>query len=383
MRFRKTTNRAPFFNAAHQRRLLFLVGLLVFVLLAMRVAANPGTWSWLFVSEETTQNDETTKDVAKTSADNDDRTSSQSKLKPKEFRSPAKDSEFSPDSDKPSTTPDAKRRAVDAAVAETCGQTGIALNPHLFETVEDRELGATYNELPAYHAILRHVAGVNQNALARNAQQVAYTVLMHNPDHFRGNVITIEGRLGSLKRLPASEVEGSLKELYEAWIVTPGSGKDPYRVVVSELPAGLEPQDMYDRPPEVWVTGYFFKIQKYEVEQREDIPRYHYAPLLLAKRLERVDREGTAVNGRGLAPYVVGFALLMGGLLIVTLWRFSNGDKKFAETHLKRFDATQKEDVSELNGLEPSPNTEEFFRQLSESPPPETDMTTPDEKTSP
>lgn len=311
------------------------------VLVAMRVAAKPATWNWLFVGRQTPSESQTGKD-AKTGA---------LQLKAGEFRAAVK-------TPAGGTHPPQKKTS-----GRNAGR--LDLGAAILTGVRDRE-SLKFDELPARNAALSRVAKIPADELEREAKtDIAHTVLMSDPDRYRGSVVTIAGRLGSLRKLP--DPHKALGALYEGWIVTRDSGSDPYRVVLSELPDGLQPNDGYEPPPQVRATGYFFKIERYRVNDE----RYHNAPLILARTIQVTPTKSLPRYSTGLAPYVVGFALALGGILAFTIWRLSRGDKQFAETHLGRFDSTRTGEPHDLNDLEAGEDAGEFFRKLekNEEPP--------------
>ena len=48
MRFRNSSTPPPYLNKTDQFRMLRMVGLLALVVFAMKLAADPGMWRWLF-----------------------------------------------------------------------------------------------------------------------------------------------------------------------------------------------------------------------------------------------------------------------------------------------------------------------------------------------
>jgi hypothetical protein len=366
MRFRKTSTPPPYLNSRHQRRLLMLAGLLVLVFVAMRVAAKPETWSWLFAGAKNASKTATPARQAKTAAKQPP-----SPLERDEFRANAVDARRS-NRARPSAASSgvALASAPDAATpdAATPDAVDLTLDGKLFAKVEDATYAVPFKELDGYYAVLARVAVVPQQALqdlAKRNGPVPTSVLRNEPKSHRGRAITIDGKLGSLKVLPNSRPELGLKTLYEAWIVTPDSDNDPYRVVFSELPQGLQPRDRFDDPPQVRATGYFFKVQTYELKPGDD--QSHTTPLILAKRIQPLDVSEAAPQTSGLAAYVIGFALVLGAILAVFLWRFSIGDRQFAEQQLQRYDVSRQANPSDLKHLETTEDPQEFFRRLSEA----------------
>lgn len=335
MRFRRQASPPPFLNRVDQRRLIVLGGLLLLVLVAMRIAAKPETWSWLFVGgrQAATGDAKTTK--------------SPDRLGERAFRATVK-TDGTTDS---------------ATAGRERGR--LAVERSLFAKVRDNR-SMERDELPARDEVLNRVAKVPADELAgAGKKDVPLSLLSAEPDRYRGRLLTISGRLGELQKRPDPHRE--LGDLYDAWIVTRDSGSNPYHVILSKPPAGLEPSGKYDPPPQVRVTGYFFKIERYQVNDE----RYHTAPLLLAKSLAVVRSEPVPSPGLGLAPWIVGFSLLVGGVLAVVLWRMSRGDKQFAESHLSRYDSTRSAEPPNLKDIQAGEDPAAFFQKLSEgeSPP--------------
>lgn len=359
MRFRKSPTPPPFLNSRHQRRLIMLAGLLVLVLVAMRIAAKPQTWNWLFVGQKPAGKTGDHTRNGKTGA-------KRRPLKSNEFRANTVEAR------RPGLPKNPAGSSAVALATKTDDASGddvdLTLDPRYFAKVEDGTYRVPFAELPGYYAVLSRVAAVPQQALQNLAKRngpVPFSVLRNEPKSHRGRAITIEGKLGSLKVLPDSRPKLGLKTLYEAWIITPDSDNNPYRVVFNELPSGLEPQDRFAEPPEVRATGYFFKVQTYEVKPGDD--QSHTAALLLAKQIQVVDVAEAPQRALGLAPYVIGFALVLGGILTVFIWRFSVGDRQFAEEQLQRYDKSRTADVSDLKDLETADDPQEFFRRLQET----------------
>ena len=148
-------------------------------------------------------------------------------------------------------------------------------------SVSDNTFGIPKAERAAYEGLLNQVSGADQADLEQTAhREVPFAVLMLEPNRFRGELITINGDLRRLSRIPNPGNHVNKPESYEAWIFTADSGLNPYRVVCTSLPTGLAFGDQLTSPIRVRVTGYFFKRYSYATTGN-----YHTAPLLLAKTL--------------------------------------------------------------------------------------------------
>ena len=161
------------------------------------------------------------------------------------------------------------------------GESSVLKNPidkSLLAAVTDNTFGVTAAEKDAYDTLLARVRDMPLAELERSAQaDVPFAVLMLEAERYRGEVLTIGGEIRRCLPMAASPDEPTL---LEAWLFTADSGRNPYRVVFTDLPAGVPLGDDLKPPLRVRVTGYFFK--RYSYATAND---FHTAPLLLAKTL--------------------------------------------------------------------------------------------------
>lgn len=153
----------------------------------------------------------------------------------------------------------------------------------LFAAVQDNTFGVPAAEKPAYDEILerlRTTSNIDLEALALS--KIPFAVLMLDADQYRGKALTVEGDLRRLNPLPADRTTSGNVETFEAWLFADDSGLNPYRVVLTALPQGIQPTGIIDPPLRVTVTGFFFK--RYSYATAND---FHTAPLILAKTLTR------------------------------------------------------------------------------------------------
>ena len=153
---------------------------------------------------------------------------------------------------------------------------------------------------------------------------------------FRYDLIGFEGRLLQLRRMEPTKPlkEAGVKDLYEAWLF-PVDGIDPMCVILTELPAGLEPSLRYNPPKRVRVAGYFFKLMWYESSQPDpkDLTRgrYRKAPLLMAKSLRLLPQPSSDAGEAWrteFLPAMLGLFLLVTGLAFMLNWYFKRGDRR-------------------------------------------------------
>jgi hypothetical protein len=130
-----------------------------------------------------------------------------------------------------------------------------------------------------YHLLVDHARKVRVDDLETAGRTIPHAGLMARPREFRGQPITISGVLWRLFELPnrdlGTEKPENQNSLYEAWIFT--SPTEPYRVVCSHLPMGLEPGQ---KLKSVRATGFFLMLESHDDEWSTRI-----APLLIAPQL--------------------------------------------------------------------------------------------------
>lgn len=374
------TSRKPksYLNPKDQRRLFALFGVLILVLIAARVAANPANWQWMFAGAK--GNQETPADPQNAAETDTTTTQLSTPLKQGEFRS-SRDDSGQPREKTAETRPGVKQ------VAEPDGTTVIKYGPgpnidpesvevhaSLLKSVEDRSWNVRPEEAGVYFSILKHARRVSQRDLQRvGRDHVALSVLMSSPAEYRGAAITVDGLLYRIRRLPGTLPEDKAgadssaesTPLFDAWIRPPGSLKTPYRVVLSELPAGVDNVERsreFEPAVPVRASGYFFKVQKYEI----DADRDGFAPLILAKRIRILKEPASSSRTISAAPYIVGFICFVLAALAFAIWRFSIGDKAFHKKHLERISEPSTAEKLALNNL-PAEEPADMFANLAEA----------------
>jgi hypothetical protein len=157
--------------------------------------------------------------------------------------------------------------------------------------------------------------------------------------------------------------EFDIDQLYEAWIFTPESGKNPYRVVCTSLPSEIPQGEWLEKPIPIRVTGYFLKRCGYSAPNKSG---FHIAPLLLSKSLQPISVRTSTVMDLWYAPYVFWFVILVIVLLVFSMWRFSIGTRKFHNSTLKRLTEAPQESIAALDGIH-TEDINDLLRQMAES----------------
>ena len=260
------------------RHLALLVVAFVFVLIAMRRAAEPQLWARLF-------------HLPMAAADQVD------DLKPDAedaARRPVRDAGAVAEDDAPPAA------AGDGAAAGNADApvTGCAeVDRGLLAPIEDKT-GRRTADRAAIFQLMCVARAADAARLAKLARRdVSYPNLANDPDLYRGEPVHIAGKLARLQKwegFGASNDYG-FETVYEAWIYPPGFAayaKEPlpYRVLVAEKPAGVEPFASLDEvaagrdrvtDDTVSVDAYFLKQFAY----RNNAGKAKWAPMLVGDRL--------------------------------------------------------------------------------------------------
>jgi hypothetical protein len=238
------------------------------------------------------------------------------------------------------------------------------LDPDLLAVVQDRKPSLP-EEASAQDYVLLEAQKTPLAAFAKSSRKdITFAHLWEETDKYRGQVVHIAGRLKRLRKFDASEfaAQRGLKVIYEGWIFGDEYFSNPYCVLFTELPAGVQIGEKVEY--RVAFDGYFFKLYRYKAGDS-----WRDAPLLIGRSLiprEEVSapsvEETGAVSGLLLPAFltvVVATALLGIGL---TLW-FRRGDRRvqarLSQARLSGFVEPGGQDFSPLHEEEqpPSPDS--------------------------
>lgn len=140
-----------------------------------------------------------------------------------------------------------------------------------------RQLDATQLATPSGHAA---------NTTDGTSASSQFAEMYRQPERFRGQVIRISGYVRELSEWDATaDNDQGLTTLYQAWVFSEESFRNPYVVICSEVsPALLDrirKQGKQNIKEPVEVVGVFFKLWKYEARDGT-----RGAPMILAHRLD-------------------------------------------------------------------------------------------------
>lgn len=326
--------------------MLRMLGLLVLVMIAVRVAGRASFWGWMFPEE----NNGAASQPATPPERVDDskykvRLGDGHELAPGEFIA--------------ATGPIVP---VGAGAADDAAADTIEFDPGLLRPVRDNTLNIRRDELKAYYTLLAKARDLPSGTMQKHADgDVAFAVLMNQSSQYRGKPITVRGEIRRLLPFVAGKNEHDIKDLWEAWLFTEDSGLNPYRIVCTEIPPGIPRGDGLKNAVPVRVTGFFFKIEGYEGRGG-----LHTAPLLLAKTLRWLPPPPVREQEGGLVgPSIVGLVCLTAVGLAFTFWRLSASDRASQTRNFHRYNEPRPGAFDALKMLEINDETD-MFRGLSE-----------------
>jgi hypothetical protein len=208
----------------------------------------------------------------------------------------------------------------------------VAVDRDLLAGVEDRvpvrSASENYAEARAYDYLLVHAHGIaNADLQKQGRTDLTFVHLFEEPAKYRGQLITIKGRLRRLLRFdptPLGAKEG-LHDLYEGWLYADGTFTNPFGIITSEIGPGLKPGEKLDR--EVTFTGYFFKRYRYKAGDG-----WRDSPLLIGRTIKVAsgvsDSSPPNLLGSVYMPLIFG---ILGTTLLLALglaWYLRRGDQR-------------------------------------------------------
>lgn len=238
-------NSDPLRNRKSQMRLFGQVMLLGCVLIAVQWAAQKRNWTWL---------------VPEKAPD-----SAQAELKPLDFKVKPRSAPLAPGEVLITTDTPARTTSPQPTSVE------LLLAAESLASMDDGRLGMLRAEQDAVDQIVEHVRQLDSQTMQKSAgRDVGFVELNDRPADYRGRLLAFRGTLWRLAPLR--------DDLFEAWLYTVDAANNPTRVLLTELPAGIQPGNQLDR--QVEFAGYFIKRYGYATERGT-----HVAPLFVARTL--------------------------------------------------------------------------------------------------
>ncbi len=153
-----------------------------------------------------------------------------------------------------------------------------------FDQIKDGTAEIRDIELPAWIELMENLSRQSADETAgeqRSLGLIDMTQLMGQTSFYRGKIVTIEGVLLRVQKIPATETIAGRHHFFELWIAPPHQSVFPYCVHALELPAefasiGWEP---INTRRGIRVHGYLFKRRFYAAEDGSPAE----APLILTR----------------------------------------------------------------------------------------------------
>ncbi len=172
------------------------------------------------------------------------------------------------------------------AADENAPQAVPPLRPAFLAWVRDERPvpSALRNDLEAesYCEALHNARWTPNRVFEENARPgVTYAHLFLEPRKYRGEVVSIEGRLKRVRRFDAPQMlwQVNLRDVYEGWLFVDEYGHNPVCMVFTDLPPGLAVAERMEHS--VRFSGYFFKKYRYKAGDSDGPNEWRDAPLLI------------------------------------------------------------------------------------------------------
>jgi hypothetical protein len=221
-------------------------------------------------------------------------------------------------------------------------ESGVADVPEkLTKLIRDDVIGVLSSETEAWFGTLRLAERIPSGPQYQ-IPEGQFALFMDAPTSCRGKAFTIRGRLRRLLKapLPASAETFGVRSAFDAWISTHDSGNELVHVVALSADAGLPLKEHTGKnPPDVELTGYFFKREGYAARGSDGRGDLALTPLILAGRIKYLPPREIFTRADEMNPWLtwIGIAVCCGVLLLV--WQFQVADNVFRGTRTHQLTA--------------------------------------------
>ncbi len=194
------------------------------------------------------------------------------------------------------------------------------------------------NEYDAYNDLVVHASKFAQADLNDAGRlDVSYKDLFSKSrGDYRFELIAFTGRLKRLKKIQSNEFlkDRGIKELYEAWVF-PANDSNPMCFLMTEKPAGIEPNEEFSPSYPVKASGYFFKLFEYQSKEPSEKTKGKFltrrAPFMVSRSLTVGPPDETDGGGpwrEVFVPAVLTFGGVMTVFALGVTWYFRRGDRR-------------------------------------------------------
>ena len=258
---------------------------------------------------------------------------------------------------RPAATPDRGIRASMVADGEAASDdadrtTAAFVTPDERSIFEDNTVGLSRRELQTVATILRRLDSRPDAAIeAAASREASFSVLMRQPDPFRGEVVEFPADLRRLNAFPGLAAFDGPAELVEGWVFTSDAGNNPIRVLSLDAEASLPRGDEFEPAP-VLVRGVFVKRFGYASRGGSSV-----APLIIAKSLRRLPSRGQAAKPDAMLPAGIVLTAIVAMMAAVIALQIRERRRQITFKIAGADDAV-------LDELDPADDPAEFLEQL-------------------
>ena len=197
------------------------------------------------------------------------------------------------------------------------------LRDDLRDSIADNVIGVSADETKAWFVSM----GLAQRLTVQQTNRLPkarYALLMDAPDDCRGRAWTLTGTLRRLTKEKLTNDSMEIQNVVEAWLSLPDSGDGLVHIVALDAHDLPFAEKFEKDPPEVTVSGYFFKREAYASSADGGLS---IAPLLLAGSIARVPSPYSAETRADLlTPWLGWLAAVTCGALGLVIWSFVASD---------------------------------------------------------
>lgn len=180
---------------------------------------------------------------------------------------------------KPLPPPPALSAEQVATIQEQTAELGVFTVEDL-EAFEDNSVLLSAKEKQALFKGLHAINSIRNSTLDRIARSdVAHSVLMADPDVYRGQLIRLSGQVRRLTQHVVPKDAEGLQNLLEGWVFTPDSDINPYRIITWAADDVIPRGDSIS-PVNVEISALFVRVEPYASQGGTS-----RAPLMIAKRI--------------------------------------------------------------------------------------------------
>ena len=329
VRFTPSKPAPNYLGRREQRRLLTMVFLLGLVFFLMRETREPRNWDWFFLL---TQQPHQAAPETVAGIDIDTR------LKTVDLPEAVEGAFISP---LPKPPPQLGEKAYFPGV-----------QPELFADVRDDTVSRAA-ELPSYLNLLEVLQNTSDEALAQaSSGPVAFVQLFEQPDEFRGELVSLRGKLRRIEKVPAPKNDLGLESYYQAWL-QPYDNRNALIVIYTlYLPHDFPLGDRIAE--EVELTGFSYKRWAYRATDT-----IRTAPMVLARNMHWIRPTAVAKQEHSSWEFA---AIVTGALLIAGIFVSMMLSKQKPAAAGRGFQLPSRTGTRDL-----PPTGEEFQRMLEEA----------------